>query len=249
MKKKLVLVLVLLLIALTFTGCERDFTPDPAVREFLNTGLTAEKAYSRIAKASYTEERTLQNKQGQIKGQLNTEVKLDKSDEDNLYLYIHATFSGDYVEEKVVERTSILSKVDGSYQYCVETVYENVSEPKKTTETMKEEDAVNLITAVIYVDNGVYAEGLYYGDYFLLRIFKFPAESFYVDVEQNLCVFDEGMLIKGYDDIGEVKLFQVTKINELGLLVYNSERYESVESDYVMTCEIIPTYEYKTTAD
>lgn len=248
MKKKLVIVLALLLIVLAFAGCERDFTPDPAVREFLNTGLTAEKAYNSIAKASYTETRTLQNKQGVVKAQFVSEVSLDKSDEDNLYLYIHTVFSGDYIENNVAERTSTLSKVDGVYEYRVTTKFASTGTTNQTKEVVDEEDAINLITAIIYVDNGAYAEGLYYGDYFMLRIFKFPAESFYVDTEENLCVFDEGMLIVGYEDIGDVKLFQVTKINELGLLVYNSERYESVDKDYVMTCEIVPQYEYKTTA-
>ena len=79
MKKRLVIIAVLLLIVLTFAGCEKTFTPDPAVREFLDTGLTAEKAYSRIAKAGYKETRTVQNKAGEIKGQLISEVQIDKS--------------------------------------------------------------------------------------------------------------------------------------------------------------------------
>lgn len=245
MKKKFAIVLLLLFVVIAVAGCQKEYTPDPAVREFLNTGLTAEKAYAKLATAKYTEVRTLLNKQGEQTGKLVTEVYLDKRDVNNLGLTIHNTYEGKAIESSnVIEMTSVLSKQDGEYVYTVTKVYNNLSQPEVTTEQMADSDASNLVVAIIYSDNGAYDEGLYFGDLFMLRIFRFPPESFYVDTVNNLCVFDEGMLIKDYGDVGDVTLHQLTKINVLGLLVYNYERYESVQSDYVMTCELAPEYEY-----
>lgn len=246
MKRKFVTIVVLLLAICLFAGCEREFTPDPAVREYLNNGMTAEKAYDQIAKVSYTETRSLVNTNGEV-GTFYSEVHLDKSDPDNLSLTIHAVYTGECVDEdEVTETTSVLAKrEDGTYAY---TVTKRFTDGKSMVneDVMETSDARNLATAIVYSDNGVYDEGLYYGDLFMLRIFRFPSESFYVDVDNDLCVFDEGMLIKDYMDLQDVKLYQVTKINHLGLLVYNSEMYVATQSDYVMTSVLIPTYEYVT---
>lgn len=244
MRKKLVIV-ILLVAAVLLVACEKEYEPDPAVREFLNNGMTAEKAYARIATAAYTEIRTISDKQGTIKGSFCSEIFMDKSDEDNLSLTIHSVYEGECVEDdKVVEMTSTLVKEEGDYKYRVSKTFDGNAELQVTVETMQAEDARNLISAIIYQDNGAYSAGLYYGDLFMLRIFRFPAESFFVDTEQNRCVFDEIMLFKEYYDLEDVTLRQRTEINELGLLMYNKEVYEATKSDHVLTSEITPSYTY-----
>ena len=246
-KKRLLLLLLVAIVAFSLVGCEKKYTPDPAVEQFLNTGLTAEKAYAAISKAGYTELRTVQDKQGNIKGTYSSVVQIDKSDADNLSLSIHQKFSGDYVEKDVEETTSTLEKVGDEYVYTVVAKYSNLVNPSTKSEKLSVEDAATLVQSIVYSNNEVYDEGLYYGDLFMLRIYKYPPEFFYVDTEANLCVFD-GKIYVRQDKSGDMKLYQTTKINALGLLVSTTERYESVKNDYVMTCEITPTYEYVTTA-
>lgn len=245
MKRKLAIILLLILVVCLLASCNREYEPAPAVKEYLNNGMTAEQAYAQLATASYTETRTLQNKQGEVKGTFRSEVNLDKTDADNLKLTIHSVYEGECVEEEnLTEMKSTLIKVDGKYKYTVEKTPVGSDKPTVTVETMEEEDAQNLIVAIVYTDNSMYDEGLYYGDLFMLRIFRFPPESFYVDTENNLCVFDEGMLIKEYFDMEDVELHQITKINTLGLLVYNYEKYVATKSDYVLISETVPSYTY-----
>ena len=243
--KRFVLLLIVVVVAFSLIGCEKKYTPDPAVEQFLNTGLTAEKAYAAISKAAYTELRTIQDKQGNIKGTYTAEVEIDKSNPDELYLRIHQKFSGEYLDDNVEQTTSTLNKVDGSYVYTIETKFVNMSATATTSEQLSDDDAATLVQSIIYSNNEVYDEGLYYGDLFMLRIYKYPAECFYVDTEANLCVFDGKIYVK-QESTGNMRLYQTTKINALGLLVSTVERYESVPNDYVMTCEITPTYEYVT---
>ena len=242
MKKKITIVLLLVLIICLSTGCERGYTPNPAVREYLNNGMTAERAYEQIATASYVETRSIQNKLGKVSGAFRSEVSLDKSDKNNLKLTIHSFYEGECIEDDVIEMQSTLAKVDGVYKYTVVKTFVDSSEPIVTVREVSEDDSLNLAVAIIYTDNGSYDEGLYYGDLFMLRIFRFPPESFYVDTEANLCVFDEGMLIKEYFDLEDVELHQVTKINKLGLLTYNYEKYVGTVSDYVLISETTANY-------
>ena len=245
MKRKFAIVLLLVLTICLLAGCEKEYTPNPAVKEYLNNGMTAEKAYSQINTASYVETRTLLNKNGDVRGTFRSEVSLDKSDKDDLKLTIHSVYEDECVgEDNVTELTANLAKVEGTYKYTVEKTLVGSDKPTVTVEDMKQEDAQNLIIAIIYTDNGAYDEGLYYGDLFMLRIFRFPPESFYVDTEENLCVFDEGMLIKDYFDLEDVELHQVTKINQLGLLTYNYEKYIGTKSDYVLESKTIAQYGY-----
>ena len=246
-KKRLLLLLIVVLVAFSLTSCDKKYTPDPAVEQYLNTGLTGEKAYAALNKAGYVETRTIQDKQGNVKGTFWSQVQIDKTDADNLSLSIRQVFEGEYVENNVEETNSTLAKTDGVYVYTVATRYTDVSGEVKNSEELSDTDAAALVRSIVYSNNEVYDEGLYYGDLFMLRIYRYPAENFYVDTEQNLCVFDAKIYIR-QDSTGNIKLYQTTKINELGLLVYNSEKYESVSNDYVMTCEIIPSYEYVTTA-
>ena len=153
---------------------------------------------------------------------------LDKTDENNLRVKIHSVYEGECVEEdKVTDMTAELSFSEGKYVYTVTKKLLDSDVPVVTKEIMETEDAQNLLVAIIYTDNGAYSEGL-----------------FYVDTEENLCVFDEGMLLKEYYDLEDVELHQVTKINSLGLLMYNYEKYVGTKSDYVLISEITPTYTY-----
>ena len=244
MRKKASLILLLVLTVCLFAACSREYTPDPAVKQYLNNGMTAAKAYEKIATANYVEIRTLQNKLGEVRGRFRSEVSLDKTDADNLKLTVHSVFEGESIEDDVTEMTATLAKLDGEYKYTVEKTLTNKSEPVITVEDMKQEDAQNLVVAIIYTNNGAYDEGLYYGDLFMLRIFRFPPESFYVDTENDLCVFDEGMLIKDYFDLEDVELYQITKINRLGLLTYNYEKYVGTKSDYLLISETTAHYDY-----
>ena len=101
MRKKASLILLLVLTVCLFAACSREYTPDPAVKQYLNNGMTAEKAYTQIARASYVETRTLQNKAGDVRGSFRSEVSLDKTDADNLKLTIHSVYEGDCVEDDV----------------------------------------------------------------------------------------------------------------------------------------------------
>ena len=244
MKRKLSIILLLLLTLFALVACDREYKPDPAVKEYLNNGMTAEKAYSQIDTVYYEETRSIQNKAGETRGKFYSEVSMDKSDKNNLKLSVHSEYEGECIEDNVVEVNSTLERVDGAYVYTVEKTHQGLELPVVTSENMSEEDAQNLIIAIIYTDNGAYDEGLYYGDLFMLRIFRFPPESFYVDTENDLCVFDEGMLIKEYFDLEDVELHQVTKINKLGLLTYNFEKYIGTKSDYVLVSETTASYGY-----
>ena len=250
MKKKLAILLLFAAVIFVMAACEREYTPDPAVKEYLNNGMSAINAYDHIAKASFVETRSVKNKAGEVHGSYRSEISMDKSDPNNLGLEIHTVFSGECIQDdRVVEMTSTLVKINGEYRYTVSKLYEGGTKPVVTVEVMEAEDAENLLVAIVYTDNGSYSEGLYYGDLFMLQIFRFPSESFHIDEEADLCVFDEGMLIKEYYDLEDVELHQVTKINRLGLLEYNSERYVGTKSDYVMESETVPTYEYVQSED
>lgn len=241
MKRFFVTILAVVLTVFVFVGCEKNYVPDPEVEQYLNTGLNADKAFAKISDCSYRSKLTLSNKQGEVMGEQTDEVTFDVSDKDSLSLVIKQTFTGRYVVNGVTKQTVTLQKQDGSYLY--KTVADAESQNKQ--QTVDAEFANDLITSLVYSDNGVYSDGgLYYGDVFMLKIYKYPAESFYVDKENNLCVFDEKMRIKR-DGEGDVLLYQTTKINADGLLVYDFEKYESQEKDYVLVSELFAEYGYK----
>ena len=241
MKRKLTLVLTLLILLAALVACEQNYVPDPAVEEYLNSGLTASKAFDALSSVSYQTTTTILNKNGDEQGKQISQVRFDVSDKQNLTLDMSNVYSGSLVQDGVTERTIKLSKRDGKYVY--ETVT-NVPAKDSSTE-VEEQVALDLITSLVYVDNGAYdSSGLYYGDVFMLKIYKYPAKSFYVDEQADLCVFDEKMLILRDDDMGNVRLYQTTKINRLGLLVSTYEKYESVDKDYVMVSEVVVDYNY-----
>lgn len=248
MKKKIAILFVILAICLCFAGCEKKYTPDPAVEQFLNTGLTAKAAYDKIGKASYVTTITVLDDDTET-GTNVVEVQFDKTDKDNLYYSIHQTYTGIYVSDNVVEMTATLQKSDGKYVYTVVSHLSNKDYPTTKSENVDEQFAIDLITALVYVENGVFYEGgLYYGDYFMQRIYRYPAKSFYVDEQLNLCVFQEKMWFET-SDLGQVLLNQTIKINPIGLIEYFYEKYESVDKGTVMISETVPTYEYVDTQD
>jgi len=240
MKKIFAIILLCTLFAVTFAGCEKKYVPDPAVEQFLNSGLTAQKAYDKLANVSYSSVSVTQNKSGEEQGRQTDDVVIGLSDKKNLSLTIDQTFSGSYVVNGVTNQRISLIKSASGYVYKKET---NV--PAKNEERGVDEQFANdLVRSLIFTDNGSYSDsGLYYGDMFMLKIYKYPPESFYVDAELDLCVFDEKMLIIR-EDIGNVRLYQTTKINRLGLLIYNKEKYEGVEGDTVLINEVNAAYKY-----
>lgn len=240
MKKTLTLVLTLLILLAALVGCEKDYVPDSAVEQYLNSGLTAQKAFDALSSVSYQTITTVLNKNGDEQGKQVNNVQFDVSDRDSVTLSMTNVYSGSLIEEGVTEQTVTLSKQGDKYVYQTVT---NVPS-KNSSKEIDSQVAIDLITALVYMDNGAYdASGLYYGDIFMLKIYKFPAKSFYVDEEEDLCVFDEKMIILR-DDLGDVRLYQTTKINRLGLLMSSYEKYESVNQDYVMVSEIVANYNY-----
>lgn len=232
--------MILLLVGILLTGCQRQYTPRPEVEQYLNSGLTAEKSFEKIAEVSYTTVISVQNKKGDEQGKQENKISFNVSDKENLSLTMEQTFAGSYVANGVTQQVVKLRKQDGKYVYTTET---NVPSQNKSRE-VDDKFALDLITALVYSDNGAYDNGgLYYGDTFMLKIYKFPPESFFVDTEKDLCVFDDKILII-HDKIGKVRLFQTTKINRLGLLVYDYEKYVSEEDDYVLVNEVVAEYKY-----
>ena len=47
-----------------------------------------------------------------------------------------------------------------------------------------------------------------------------------------------------HDRIGKVRLYQTTKINRLGLLEYDYEKYVGEDSDRIVISEVIAQYKY-----
>lgn len=240
MKKKLTLVIALLILLVALVGCEKDYVPDPAVEEYLNGGLSAQKAFDALTSVSYETTITVQNKNGDELGKQISTASFDVSDKTAVTLTTINVFSGTLVQNDVTEQTTTLIKQGDKYVYQTVT---NV-ELQNSVAELEEQVALDLVTALVYVDNGAYdSSGLYYGDIFMLKIYKFPPDSFYVDEEADLCVFDQKMLIVN-DDMSDVRLYQTTKINRLGLLVSSYEKYESVDDDYVMITEVTAQYNY-----
>lgn len=241
--KRIAIVLIILLLALTLTSCEETYTPDPAVEQYLNTGLTAEKAFDKLDGASYTTVETKQNKQGQILGKTVTEVAIDVADKNNMSMEMNVVYSGENVKNMIVNVRTDLRKTDGVYVYNTETFYSDKDKSVTSAKDMGETEATDLIRSVVYLDNGTYDEGgLYYGDYFLMIIYKYPPEFFYID-EDNLLVFDAKLYLVR-DDIGDVKVLQKVKINDMGLIVSESENWESVKEDLIITSETVPIYTF-----
>lgn len=235
MKKRLKAVWAVFAILLC-VGCSRQTTPDPAVEAFLNTNLSAKKAYDTVAAVEYTVRQSQQNKAGEETGGYTLTVKIDKRDENNLRLETYTEFFGDAVEDGITFTSAVIERVEGVYLYTT-------SNGKETKQEVAEDMfVVDYVTSFFYMDNGAYNEGgLYYGDFFMLYIYKYPESSFFVDTETNECVFNEKMNI-AYNETSNVRLHQISRINQWGLLNSNYERYESVVQDMVLVSELTATY-------
>lgn len=239
MKKRLVAVALGIALILSLAGCGKKTTPDPAVEAYLNTEISAQKAFDAVTRVEYTVTQKQQSKAGNESGSYIFHISIDKSDPDNMRLEIIQDFYGDYIEENISQKRVLLERVDGQYLY---TTW-NGSEERQ--EEVDDQFVVDYITSYFYRNNNAFNEGgLYYGDFFMLYIYKYPASSFSVDTENNLCIFDEKMDIRD-EETGNVHLHQISKINSLGLLISNYERYESVDSDLVLLSELSAAYTYR----
>lgn len=221
-------------------GCQKQYAPAKEVEEFLNGGISAEAAFDVILSASYTSYITQQTKAGEVKGTAYYLVSFDKRDPENLFLHIEQSFTGERIENDVETLEVELKRGDaGDYAYIT------VKNGETKQENIEKQEALDIVAAVVYRNNGVYNEGgLYFGDFFMMNIYKYPAASFYVGSENDLCVFDEKIRFSR-EDIGNVRLRQLTKIDRIGLMHYNFERYESIENDFVLISETTAEYGLK----
>lgn len=236
--KKSLLIVASILCLLLCTGCTKKTVPDPEVEAYLNTGITAQKAYDAVAQVDYTVTQSKQNKAGEESGSYVFRVSIDKTDAASMRLNFYQQYFGDYVEDGVTERRITVEKVDGAYRYTT------VSNGQTKTEQVDDQFVTDYITSFFYVNNNAYNEGgLYYGDFFMLYIYKYPATSFSVNKQTNQCIFNEKMNIR-HAETGEVHLHQISTLNPLGLLDGNYERYESVEKDMVLLSELKAEYVY-----
>lgn len=236
--KMRVLAIVAVIALLFCTGCSRQTEPDPEVEAFLNTGISAEKAYESVTKVEYTVHQSQQNKAGEETGGYDLHVKIDKSNPDALYLEYEQKLFGDAIEDGVSVKGATIALVDGKY------IYTTVNGEQTKQQEAEEQFVKDYITSFFYKNNGVYNEGgLYYGDFFMLYIYKYPESSFSVDKENAQCVFNEKMNI-AYEQTGNVRLHQIAKINAYGLLNSNYERYESVDQDMVLVSELKASYSF-----
>ncbi len=236
-KRRFIVVVALILVAVfLLCGCEKKYDPDPAVEQFLNNEQSGEKAFASIKTASYCTDETVKSKSGEIKGTSSMVVEFDVSDKTNYSLTITQDYTGSQIKDGITHSVAKLRKVETGYVYEVVT---NVSEKKDDVEDKFADD---LVHSLVYVNNSAYDEGgLYYGDIFMLNIYKYPAKYFYVEEETNLCIWDMKVHIV-YEETGDVLLTRKTKINKDGLIVYNYEEFESVEQDYILINETTATY-------
>lgn len=236
--KKRILAVICILCMIPCVGCTGKTVPDPEVEAFLNTGIKAQKAYDGVAQVEYTVRQSKQNKAGEESGGYIFRVKIDKTDAENLSLEFVQEYFGEYVEDNLKTRTIQVKKEEGKYYYF------SCDNEEAQRKEVDDDFVTDYITSFFYVNNNAYDEGgLYYGDFFMLYIYKYPATSFSVDKKTNQCIFDEKMDIR-HDETGEVLLHQISKINALGLLDSNYERYESVEKDIVLLSELEANYIY-----
>lgn len=245
--KKALTICIAIILAFVLVGCEKNYTPDPDVEQFLNTGLKASVSFAAIDYAEYTTVVMAYNGNNQQIGSSTLTVSFDKSDAANLSFYLVQEYMGNQIAGNLLKTETSLVKIDGKYKYTVSSVYANLSDVQTTEEQVDAQFALDLITAQVYLDNGAYNEGgLYYGDMFMQRIYKYPAEAFYVDKQNNLCVFD-AVVRFDHATLGKVAVKQLIKVNELGLLTYLSEEYRGEQLENYMLTEMHATYRYAPT--
>lgn len=235
MKKYAVLILCLVLVLMA--GCGAT-VPNPKVEAFLNTELDGEKSFNAVKTVEYSIRETQTTKKGEVLGIATINVTVDKSSDDDIELLISNSYSGCYIVDGVTQSGVRMTKATDGYSYITS------SGGEEKTESVDNAFASDFTRSLFFTNNEAYDEGgLYYGDYFMLSIYKYPETSFYVDDEQGLCVFDEKMVVNS-EDAGEIQIHQISKVNEWGLLESNYERFESVEKDYVLISELLAKYTY-----
>ena len=223
-----------------FTACDLSpkYTPDPEVEQFLNTQLSGKKSMDKVATVSYTVVESQQKKDGTVLGSATTTVQIDKTIAESLSIQIDIVYTGKYVENGITQQQVRFFKEDNIYYRSTANNFTS------NVEVVDGSVVVDYLTSLFYVQNDAYAEGgLYYGDFFMLYIYRYPTDYFFVDKQSNLCVFDGKMNIFN-DTTGNVHLHHIAKINEYGLLVSNHERHESVKQDFVVECLLTASYTY-----
>ena len=223
-----------------FTACDLSpkYTPDPEVEQFLNTQLSGKKALDKVATVNYTVCEKQLKKDGTVLGSVTYTVQIDKSDANNLSIQIDHVYTGKYIQDNITTQQVLYYKEGSRYFRKITSNLD--SKVEATDETF----VANYLTSLFYVNNDAYDEGgLYYGDFFLLYIYRYPTDYFYVDESNNLCVFDGKMNIFN-DETGNVHLHHIAKINEWGLLQSNYEKHESVKQDFIVECTLTASYTY-----
>lgn len=243
MKKILPIILCILLSLSIFVGCERTYTPDPAVEQFLDGGISAQKALAAVNIAKYTVTETRKSRNDDVLGVQITDVFIDLSDETAWQVTINQSANGSYLDDgKPKQSVVTIAKADQKFTHTKN------EDGHVTQRDVDEQFVTEYVTTLFYHFNEAYYEGgLYYGDYYMLAIYKYPPEFFYVDETDDLCVFRQ-QCVTERKDTGKVQLIQETKVNRLGLLVYNNEEYISEKKDFVLVSELKATYEYKSNA-
>ncbi len=238
--KKLLLIILIVATLASLTACDfsKKYTPDPKVEQFLNTQLDGKKAMDKVATANYTVTEKQLKKDGTLLGSVTYTVQIDKTIAESLFVQIDHEYSGRYVEGGVTfQQVKFYKEGDKYYRKTSNNFTSKV-------EVVDSAVVVDYLTALFYVSNDAYDEGgLYYGDFFMLYIYKYPTDYFYVDEQSNLCVFDGKMNIFN-NDSGNVHLHHVAKINEWGLLQSNYEKHESVTEDFIVESTLTASYTY-----
>ncbi len=237
--KKITYVAFLLIFCLSLiAGCQKSYKPDPEVEEYLNGDISAQNAMNAVKTANYTVKETKSKFDGTVTGTSVTEVFIDLTDKNSRVVRIKITTDGDYSDGKTKESLVTIKRENSVY------VHQKTENGKTETKEVTEDFATDYVTKLFFTFNDAYYEGgLYYGDYFRLYIYKYPSQFFFVDKENDLCAFHQARFVE-YKDVGKVTFVQKTKINRLGLLRFNEERYESEEKDFSLVSTLNADYVY-----
>lgn len=234
MKRIVCLAVAILSMCLCFTACQKSYKPDPEVEKYLNGNISAENAFNRVKTVDYTVSDVKKKNDGTIIGTTRTRTFVDKSDDASYKVEITITVSDG--TEDLSETKVFINRNKDKYEYS--TLKDGKAETKEVDDVF----VSDFITKLFYTYNDAYYEGgLYYGDYFMLYIYKYPSKFFYIDEENDLCVFHQARFVE-YKDMGTVTFIQQTKINRLGLIESNSETYESQEKDFSLTSTLDASY-------
>jgi hypothetical protein len=225
----------------TFAGCfEQKTVPKPEVKAFFDTVVSGEKAVAAVLTAHYTTSERKYDADGTVLAGCDLEITIDITDPDDIYVRFDQHYFGDdYVKEGVETEVIVIEKVDGVYYLTSD------SNIKSSHDEVTADFVERYYMPFLFTENEAYKQGgLYYGDYFQLQIYAFPAESFYIDTANNYCVLQDKFSI--YEDgVVTTHLDRKTVINSLGLLVSNYEHFTYLETGGVLVSELSADYTLK----